>query len=218
MPLPLLLLPAAVSLATGVLQTVNESNKARRERQRLKRVNQRMKEFQANRQPVLNQADEYRALKDQLSNPYANLGVATQAAEMQMEQTDQALANTLDTIRATGAGAGGATALAQAAAQSKAKVSANIQQQEAANQKAAAQGEANLQAQQLQLDKAALGAERQTWSAQEQRDIDQMNRMQSQIDNRQANLADYREGREDAILGTVGGVGTAMAGMDFTKL
>ena len=45
-----------------------------------------------------------------------------------------------------------------------------------------------------------------------------MNRMQSQIDNRQANLADYREGREEAILGTVGGVGSAMAGMDFTQL
>ena len=84
------------------------------------------------------------------------------------------------------------------------------------SEKAAARGEAQLQADKMSLDKAALGAERQTWTAQEQRDIDQMNRMQSQIDNRQANLADYREGREEAILGTVGGVGSAMAGMDFT--
>jgi len=211
-----LLLPAAASLGVGILQTVNENNKVRRERQRLKRVNQRMQDFMANRQPVLNQADEYRALKDQLSNPYANLGVATQAAEMQMEQTDQALANTLDTIRSTGAGAGGATALAQAAAQSKAKVSANIQQQEAQNAKLAAQGEATLQSQQLRLDQAALGAERQTFTAQEQRDINQMNRMQSQIDNRRANLDAYRGAREDAILGTVGGLGSAMAEMDFT--
>ena len=36
--------------------------------------------------------------------------------------------------------------------------------------------------------------------------------------NRRANLDAYRGAREDAILGTVGGVGTAMAGMDFTKL
>ena len=36
------------------------------------------------------------------------MSVATQAAEMQMEQTDIALANTLDTLMATGAGAGGA--------------------------------------------------------------------------------------------------------------
>ena len=34
---------------------------------------------------------------------------------MQAEEADIALANTLDTLRATGASAGGATALAQAA-------------------------------------------------------------------------------------------------------
>jgi hypothetical protein len=50
-----------------------------------------------------------------ITNPYENLGVATQAAEFQAEQADIALANTLDTLLATGAGAGGATALAQAA-------------------------------------------------------------------------------------------------------
>ena len=42
-------------------------------------------------------------LTSQLNNPFANLGVATQAAEIQMEQADMALANTLDTLRATGA-------------------------------------------------------------------------------------------------------------------
>mgnify|MGYP000868578031 CR=1 FL=1 len=42
-----------------------------------------------------------------MSNPFANLGVATQAAEIQMEESDLALAATLDTMRATGAGAGG---------------------------------------------------------------------------------------------------------------
>ena len=43
-----------------------------------------------------------------MTNPYRNMGVATQAAEMQAQQTDQALANTLDTLAATGASAGGA--------------------------------------------------------------------------------------------------------------
>ena len=52
-------------------------------------------------------------LSGNLSNPFAQLGVATGAAEIQMEQTDIALANTLDTLQATGASAGGATALAQ---------------------------------------------------------------------------------------------------------
>jgi len=80
-----------------------------------------------------------------LTNPYANLGVATQAAEMQIEQTDIALANTLDTIRATGGGAGGATALAQAALQSKKGVAASIESQEAQNEQLRAQGEVGLQ-------------------------------------------------------------------------
>ena len=80
-----------------------------------------------------------------MSNPYANLGVATQAAEIQMEQTDMALANTLDTLAATGASAGGATALAQAALASKKGVAASIEQQEAQNEKLRAQGEQQLQ-------------------------------------------------------------------------
>jgi hypothetical protein len=80
-------------------------------------------------------------LSGMINNPYANLGVATQAAEMQFEQTDMALANTLDTLRATGASAGGATALAQAALQSKKDIAASIEQQEANNEKLRAQGE-----------------------------------------------------------------------------
>ena len=75
------------------------------------------------------------------SNSFANLQVATQAADLQAQQTDQALANTLSTIRATGAGAGGATAIAQAALQSKLNISATIEQQEARNVQSRAQGQ-----------------------------------------------------------------------------
>ena len=79
-------------------------------------------------------------LSSLVSNPFASLGVATQAAEIQIEEADIALANTLDTLRATGASAGGATALAQAALQSKKGVSANIEKQEAENEKLKAKG------------------------------------------------------------------------------
>jgi len=84
-------------------------------------------------------------LSGQMSNPYASLGVATQAAEIQMEQSDIALANSLDAMMATGASAGGATALAQAALRSKKGVSAGIEAQEATNEKLRAEGEAKLQ-------------------------------------------------------------------------
>ena len=88
-------------------------------------------------------------LSGQMSNPFASLGVATKSAEIQMEQTDIALANTLDTLRSTGASAGGATALAQAALASKKGVAANIEQQEAQNEKLRAQGEQQLQQQKI---------------------------------------------------------------------
>ena len=38
-------------------------------------------------------------LSGQMSNPFASLGVATQAAEIQIEEADIALANTLDTLK-----------------------------------------------------------------------------------------------------------------------
>ena len=84
-------------------------------------------------------------LSGMISNPFASLGVATQSAKMQVEEADISLANTLDTIRATGAGAGGATALAQAALQSKKGVSASIELQESNNEKLKAEGVSRLQ-------------------------------------------------------------------------
>mgnify|MGYP003632361587 FL=1 len=100
------------------------------------------KERAKNQQELLQNLENSRQT---LTNPYASLGVATQAAEIQIEQTDIALANTLDTIRATGGGAGGATALAQAALQSKKGVSATIEKQEAENERMRAEGEVGLQ-------------------------------------------------------------------------
>ena len=108
-----------------------------------------------------------------LSNPYANLQVATKAAEMQAEQSDIALANTLDNLRETGAG--GATALAQAALKSKQGVSASIQQQETQNQKLQAQG-------QLQVDIAKGKGESWRTGMQERREIQELDRMQGQAD------------------------------------
>jgi len=84
-------------------------------------------------------------LSDMMSNPFANLGVATQAAEMQVEQSNLALSNALETLATTGASAGGATALAQAALASKKGVASSIEKQEAQNQKLRAQGEQQLE-------------------------------------------------------------------------
>jgi len=161
-------------------------------------------------------------LTGMLSNPYANLGVATQAAEIQMEEADMALANTLDTLRATGASAGGATALAQAALQSKKGVSANIEQQEAQNEKLRAQGEAQLNqlkmSEQQRLQGIAIsegqrvqGAEAAgkqfMFQAKESRTNMDMNRAAGQISQAQQQEADAAAAQAAAWGGAISSVG-----------
>ena len=141
---------------------------------------QQLKDMVAQRQAVINPNDQMTNQFAGMTNQMANLGVATQAAEFQAEEADKALASTLDTMRASGAGAGGATALAQAALQSKRGISADLQKQEAANQKAAAQGAQQIQTQiaqgatNIQTQQARGAAELQAQKAQGANDL-QMN-------------------------------------------
>tara|TARA_R110000782_G_scaffold6954_3_gene23591 strand:- start:1965 stop:2675 length:711 start_codon:yes stop_codon:yes gene_type:complete len=179
--------------------------------------------FEQNRQEAVNPYTSNVALIDEmregLSNPFANLGVATSAAEIQMEQTDIALANTLDTLQATGASAGGATALAQAAKQSKKEVSANIEQQEAANEKLRAQGEQALQAKEIQLTQMELGEEARMQSgdmfafqAQENRDMATLDRMSGQESQARADMANANMADASATSAMISGItGSASA-------
>ena len=118
------------------------TNKAAKKAEKLMRDAQsRMDDVLASRQAIINPYAGVTDLSGLISNPFANLQVATEAAEFQAEEADMSLASTLDTLRATGAGAGGATALAQEAARSKRGVAATIAEQEAANEKARAEGQ-----------------------------------------------------------------------------
>ena len=113
------LISAGASVLTASVSAIAANSariKARDEKQVAEAT---LKSLEDNRQDIINPYEDAANLSSMLSNPMQNLGVATQAAEMQIEQADISLANTLDTIRATGASAGGATALAQAALQSK---------------------------------------------------------------------------------------------------
>jgi len=140
---------AGASLVGGAIASHQAGQAAKGARNDARRAQAELNAIKAARQSIINPyqstADVSGLASDlsgMINNPYANLGVATQAAEMQFEQADMALANTLDTLRATGASAGGATALAQAALESKKGIAASIEQQEAANEKLRAQGEA----------------------------------------------------------------------------
>ena len=147
---------AAVGIG-GAIQSGKEHKNMRRARGEKAMASAKIESLQNSRQTITNPyggvtslANLASDLSGQMSNPYASLGVATQAAEIQMEQADIALANSLDAMMATGASAGGATALAQAALRSKKGVTAGIEQQEAQNEKLKAQGEQNLQQRQTQ--------------------------------------------------------------------
>ena len=144
---------AASSVIGGLFQGFGARRAARKAARRAKRLQGQLNRLEANRQEIINPADQLQDRSDMIQNQFGNLQVATQAAEFQAEEADISLANTLDTLRATGAGAGGATALAQAALRSKRGVSATIEQQEAQNQRLAAQG-----AQQAQTARLAEGA------------------------------------------------------------
>ena len=174
-------------------------------------------------------------LSSMVSNPYANLGVATKAADIQIEQTDIALANTLDTLRATGASAGGATALAQAALQSKKGVAANLEQQEAQNDKLRAQGESKLEmlkmqeAQRLQtigmseaqrVQQAGVAGEQFMFSTRERRETEQLNRKQAQITNAAQTAVAASQGADaiySAGLSSFGQIASSVAGNENFK-
>lgn len=199
----------------------------------------RMEAIENNRQSVINPYSNFEGvtglaqdLKNTMSNPYANLSVATQAAEFQAEEADLALANTLDTLMATGASAGGATALAQAALQSKRGVSSSIESQEAANEKMKAEGDQKLQERQtaeavrmqnialqdeLRLQSAEAQGKAYKFEMQEQRDENKLGRLSGERQQALANRAAAKAGQASAFSGmaSMGGsiLGSAIPGL-----
>jgi hypothetical protein len=236
-----------VQAGASILGGIFGGGKARRaERAALRekiRLQNKLNSLENNRQQIINpyaQAKDLSGLAEDLSgqitNPYDNLGVATQAAEMQIEQADISLANTLDTLQATGASAGGATALAQAALQSKKGVSASIEQQEAANEKMRAQGEQMMQQQKIseqqrlqgiqisegqRMQTADAAGKKFQFGAQENREMQQLDRVAAQLSGSEARqrqaAADRTSITTTAIGGVVSGLGSFAEGGGFKK-
>jgi hypothetical protein len=208
---------SGVGAAVGANQAKKAANKAGRQKKRAQAELDALKE---SRQQIINPYESTKSLaglatdlSGEISNPFASLGVATQAAEIQIEQADIALANTLDTIRATGA---------QAALSSKKGVAASIEGQEANNEKLRAQGEQQMQSQKMaeqqrlqsiaisegQRVQAAEAAGKQfEFQTQEQRTNADMDRAAGKISQAQANQAQANQARSQAIAGGISAVG-----------
>ena len=205
---------AAISIVGGLMGSSSAAAAERAAAQKAAALNAQLDSLERNRQAIIN---PYAATKDLSSmgkNAYANIGVATQAAEFQAEQNDLALASTLDTLRATGASAGGATALAQAALKSQQQVSASLESQEAANEKLRAEGEQKLnefrisEAQKMQ--DAANAASQFKYSETEKREIAKMDRVQSQLTGAQNQQASANAAGQMAQASMFSGIGSAV--------
>jgi len=207
----------AINIGAGIFGASKARKAARRKARQARLLEKKLKQLEDNRQEIINPYAGVADLSNMLSNPFANLSVATQAAEMQMQQTDQALANTLDTLRATGASAGGATALAQAALQAKKGIAADIERQEVNNEQQRAAGEQRLQSQQMaeaqRIQQADVQGDLFQFQQREIRETTQMDRVANQIAALRGQEAQARRDETSAITGAIGSVAGIVGGL-----
>ena len=213
---------AGASIVGGLIGSNSAKKAARAAAREKRRLQKKLDTLEANRQEIVNPYQGFENLTSTMSNPFANLGVATQAAEMQAEEADISLANTLDTLRATGASAGGATALAQAALRSKKGVSASIEQQEAQNEKLKAQGEQQLQqqktAEERRMQQAGAAGKQFVFGATEQREQQELDRISSLLGQQQTAAAQAQADQTSALTGMFGTVAQAGLSGGFDDL
>ena len=225
------MLGLAIGVGRSIFNGIGAGRRRRDAAAKQRRLQRKLEGLEASRQELINPYDNVTSLagmavdmSSQMTNTYANIGVATQAAEIQMEEADIALANTLDTLRATGSGAGGATALAQAALKSKKEVSASIEKQEANNEVMRAQGEDKLQSARLSESQGiniSEGAREQSAQAQgeafkfnatEARQNQRLNRVATQLDNASQNAANASANETASWMNLAGSIGDIIDG------
>jgi hypothetical protein len=212
MPGPLLFIGAAVQMMGGAIGASSARKRAAGARNLAGQYGNQIANLEASRIGITDPYAEIQDLSSMIQNPFANLQVATGAAEIQGQQADLSLASMQETLKATGAGAGGATALAQAALRSKQGVAATIEKQEAENSRLRAQGESQTQ-QLLMGEKARIQNARAQGKAfmfqqQDQRDMQQLNRLsalQSQHLGAQANFQTQELAGQQQMFGAVAG-------------
>ena len=223
----------AASAISGIIGGAAAKKAKRAAARKAKALSKKLDFLENNRQAIINPYEGITDLSSmatdrsgQMSNAFNNLSVATKAAEMQIEEADIALANTLDTLMASGAGAGGATALAQAALRSKKNVAASIETQEKSNEDRRAQGEADLERRQLaekqriegiamsqaeKIQQAEVSGKQFVYNATEKREDAKIDRVATQLDNAQAQMAQAQRDGTSAITGAIGGITSAFA-------
>lgn len=198
------LIGGGLSIAGGIFGAGAAGKRARDAAKDRRRLNNKLNTLENSRQEIIN---PYKDLSSMISNPFSNLSVATGAAEIQIEQADIALANTLDTLRSTGASAGGATALAQAALKSKKGVAAGIEQQEKNNEDKRAAGEKQKQDALMREGQRVQQGEAWEFAQREQRQMQELDRTAALLGAARQAEAQAASDRTGAITGAIGAVG-----------
>jgi hypothetical protein len=208
------------SVASGIIGASAAKKEARRANNEKMALQTKLNTLEKNRQEIINPYAGITDLTGMISNPFANLSVATGAAEMQIQEADISLANTLDTMRATGASAGGATALAQAALKAKKDVSATIEAQEKSNEDKRAQGEQQAQQQkmteQMRLQGADVAGEQFMFQQREQRQMQELDRTAALLGAAKQNEAQAKSDKTSAITGMFGSLASIAGGTDWS--
>ena len=194
------------SMVAGIMGQKAAKKREQKAAQERLVLQSKLNNLEANRQDIVNPFQDMSAM---ISNPFANLSVATKAAEMKIEEADISLASTLDTLRATGASAGGATALAQAALRSKKGVAASIEMQEKQNEDKRAAGEKQKQDALMREGQRVQQGEAWEFGQREQREMQQLDRTASLLGAaKQAEAQAGIDGTQamTGMLGTLGGI------------
>lgn len=206
----------AGSIAGGIIGSGAARRAQRAAAAEARKLQAKLTSLENNRQAIVNPYANVQNLSSMIQNPFDNLGVATKSAEIQMEQSDLALANTLDAIRSTGVSAGGATALAQAALKSKENIAANIEQQESNNEKLRAQGEAQVAQMEMseaqRVQQAEVAGDQFVFQTREQREMQKLDRVAGQLAAARQAAAQAGADKTAALTGMIGGV-ASIAGM-----
>ena len=206
---------AVGNIAGGIFGGRAAKRAARAAAKRRRKLQAKMAQLEASRQEIINPYEGVKDLTSMISNPFAQLSVATKAAEIQIEEADISLANTLDTMRATGASAGGATALANAALRSKRGVAASIEQQEKSNEDKRAAGEQTAQnkkqQEQQRMQTADVAGRQFVFNQTESREMQQLNRVAGQLGAAQQAVSQANSDATAATLGMIGGITSSIS-------
>jgi hypothetical protein len=217
----------AVALGLGVVQGATSIIGGIQERKRLRRENEIAQgQYRDMKEDLksLKITNPYKDLNTTFENTFEDMTVNQQQAQFQAQQGAQARANLLSNLRSA-AGGSGIAGLAQAIANQQQtqvqQISASIGQQEAANQRASAQGAMNVQRMTQQAQETVGYGDYLRQQNENQRQMDLMNlkagRQQAQRDFRSAMQAQNQK-----ITGGIGSiVGAGLQGFasggGFTK-